>query len=413
MTDDNCKCRFCGSRLETVFADLGSTPLSNSYVTRADIEAGRDRSYPLVVRVCEVCFLVQADEVVRHAEIFDADYTYFSSYSDSWVAHAGRYARAMTERYGLTSSSLVAEVASNDGYLLQHFHAAGVPVLGIEPTASTANAAIARGIPTRIEYFGNVFGRQLAEEGLQADLIAANNVLAHVPDILDFSAGFRELLKEDGVATFEFPHILNLIRDVQFDTIYHEHFSYLGLLTIERIFKRAGLRVFDVEELPTHGGSLRLFACRLEARHGETPAVEAMRAKEREAKLDSIGGYAGFPARIENCLASFRRFLTDVRAAGKTVAAYGAAAKGNTFFNVCGVTAADIPLIADRSHAKQGKFLPGSHIPIVSPESLIETRPDYVVIVPWNLASEVRSQLKVLEGSGTRFVTAIPETRVL
>lgn len=413
MTNKTRHCRFCDAPLDVVFADLGSTPLSNAFVTEQDVAAGRDKSYPLNAHVCGSCFLVQADEVVRHADIFDADYTYFSSYSDSWVAHAKRYAQEMTERFGLGSNSQVVEVASNDGYLLQHFAANGVPVLGVEPTEGTAKAAIAKGIPSRIDYFGRELGRTLAAEGFSADLTAANNVLAHVPDIADFAAGFTELLKPNGVATFEFPHILNLIRFVQFDTIYHEHYSYLSLLTVEKIFDKVGLRVFDVENLTTHGGSLRVFACRKEAKFVPTAAVAAMRAAESEAQLDTLEGYAGFPARIAATCNSFRAFLANARADGKTVAAYGAAAKGNTFFNVCGVTADDISMIADKSHAKQGKLLPGSHIPVVTPEALAAARPDYVVIVPWNLADEIRQQLAHMEKSGTRFVTAIPETKVL
>lgn len=413
MTANSPACRFCGAPLDTLFADLGETPLSNSYVTEADVAAGRDTAHPLVVRVCGSCFLVQADEVVRHADIFDADYTYFSSYSDSWVAHAGRYAEAMRARFDLGSSSRVIEVASNDGYLLQHFKAAGVPVLGVEPTASTANAAIAKGIDTRIEYFGKAFGQKLAAEGMRADLTAANNVLAHVPDILDFACGFTEVLTPEGVATFEFPHLLNLINLVQFDTIYHEHFSYLSLLAVERVFDKAGLRVFDAEELPTHGGSLRVFACRKEAGHAELPGVEVIRAAEKAAGLDTLAGYAGFPEKIRACCESFRAFLDTARAEGRTVAAYGAAAKGNTFLNVCGVTAEEITMVADRSHAKQGKLLPGSHVPIVDPAELIASRPDYVVILPWNLADEIRAQLGELEQGGTRFVTAVPETRIL
>lgn len=406
-------CRFCGEPLIDEFADLGTTPLSNAFVSEADVAAGRDKAYPLKVHVCGSCFLVQADEVVSHADIFDADYTYFSSYSDSWVAHAKRYAQAMAARFGLDASSRVVEVASNDGYLLQHFVAMGVPVLGVEPTEGTAKAAIARGVPTRIAYFGRQTARKLAAEGIRADLTAANNVLAHVPDILDFAAGFAEILKPEGVATFEFPHVLNLIEQVQFDTIYHEHYSYLSLLAVETIFDKAGLRVFDVEDLPTHGGSLRVFACRKEAGHRETPAVARVRAAESAAGLDRLSGYTGFQARIEASCASFRAFLDTARSEGKTVAAYGAAAKGNTFFNVCGVTADDIAMIADRSHAKQGKLLPGSHVPVVSPEALVAARPDYVVIVPWNLADEIRAQLADMEAAGTRFVIAIPETRIL
>ena len=413
MTKASPDCRFCGEALDTLFADLGTTPLSNAYVTAEDIAENRDTAYPLVVRVCPHCFLVQAEEVVAHSDIFDRNYTYFSSYSDSWVAHAKRYAEDMERRFALGPESLVVEVASNDGYLLQHFKAAGIPVLGVEPTAGTAEAAIAKGIDTRIEYFNEATGKQLAAEGSLADLTAANNVLAHVPDILDFVRGFTEILAPDGAATFEFPHILNLIRLNQFDTIYHEHYSYLSLLTVERVFAKAGLRVFDIEKLPTHGGSLRVFACLETAKHQPTATVAEMRAEERAAELDRLEGYTGFQEQIRKACADFRAFLAKARAEGKTVVAYGAAAKGNTFFNVCGITADDIPLIADRSHAKQGKFLPGSHIPIVAPEDLVAAKPDYVMIVAWNLAEEIRSQLAGLERDGTQFVVAIPETRIL
>lgn len=405
-------CRFCGTQLTGVFADLGRTPLSNAYVSHADIDAGRDRAYPLVVRVCPACHLVQAQEVVEHADIFNAGYAYFSSYSDSWVRHAQHYAHAMTQRYGLDHTSQVIEVASNDGYLLQHFVAEGIPALGIEPTESTARAAIGKGVPTRVAYFGSAFGQQLADEGIAADLTVANNVLAHVPDIGDFAAGFAKVLKAEGVATFEFPHLLNLIRLVAFDTIYHEHYSYLSLLTVERIFETAGLRVFDVETLETHGGSLRVFACKEDASHVRLAAVDAIVGEEKAAGLDTLVAYQGFQAQIAACCDSFRSFLQTARAEGKTVAAYGAAAKGNTFFNVCGVTADDIELIADRSHAKQGKLLPGSHIPIVAPEQLIALKPDYVVIAAWNLVDEVRAQLSEMDSAGTRFVTAIPTTQV-
>lgn len=413
MTKASPDCRFCGEALDTIFADLGTTPLSNAYVTAEDIAENRDTAYPLVVRVCPNCFLVQAEEVVAHSDIFDRNYTYFSSYSDSWVAHAKRYAEDMEQRFALGPESLVVEVASNDGYLLQHFKAAGIPVLGVEPTAGTAEAAIAKGIDTRIDYFNEATGKQLAAEGRVADLTAANNVLAHVPDILDFVRGFAEILAPDGVATFEFPHILNLIRLNQFDTIYHEHYSYLSLFTVERVFTEAGLRVFDIEKLPTHGGSLRIFACLETAKHQTASAVADMRTEEKAAQLDRLEGYTGFQEQIRKACADFRAFLATARAEGKTVAAYGAAAKGNTFFNVCGITADDIPLIADRSHAKQGKFLPGSHIPIVAPEDLVAAKPDYVMIVAWNLAEEIRSQLADLERGGTKFVVAIPETRVL
>jgi SAM-dependent methyltransferase len=318
----------------------------------------------------------------------------------------------MIERFGLGPRSLVIEVASNDGYLLQHFIARGVPVLGVEPAANVAEAARAKGVPTEVAFFGKETARKLAARGLAADLAAANNVLAHVPDISDFVAGFAEILKPDGVATFEFPHVLNLIRELQFDTIYHEHFSYLSLVAVERVLAASGLVAFDVEELPTHGGSLRLYVCRQGAGHAPTPRLEAARAAERAACLDALEGYAGFAEQVEAVKASFLNFLARAKAEGKTVAAYGAAAKGNTFLNVCGVNANDIVCVYDRSTAKQGKFLPGSHIPIRAPATIGETRPDYLVILPWNLREEIVDQMAEIRQWGGKFVTAVPETRV-
>ncbi|MBI1981572.1 MAG: class I SAM-dependent methyltransferase [Methylocystis sp.] len=404
-------CRFCGAPLKHDFVDLGSTPLANSYVTADEIARGLDRSFPLHARVCDSCFLVQVDAPVSSEAIF-SDYAYFSSYSDSWVEHARRYADAMIERFGLGPQSLVIEVASNDGYLLQHFIARGAPVLGVEPAANVAEAARAKGVPTEVAFFGKETARKLAARGLAADLTAANNVLAHVPDVGDFVAGFAEILKPDGVATFEFPHVLNLIRELQFDTIYHEHFSYLSLVTVERVLAANGLVAFDVEELPTHGGSLRLFVCRKGAGHTPTPRLEAARGAERAARLDAIEGYAGFAEKVEAVKASFLNFLARAKAEGKTVAAYGAAAKGNTFLNVCGVNASDIVCVYDRSAAKQGKFLPGSHIPIRAPATIADTRPDYLVILPWNLREEIVSQMAEMRQWGGKFVTAVPETRV-
>lgn len=411
MSSNQRACRFCGAPLTHVMADLGTTPLSNQYVTDAQMQAGLDKAYPLIARACSSCWLVQADEVVGHDAIFDEDYMYFSSYSDSWVAHAKRYANAMIERFSLDESSLVVEVASNDGYLLQHFHARNIPVLGVEPTASTAQAALDKGIPTRVDYFGKKTGASLADKGLKADLMAANNVLAHVPDIADFAAGFTEVLKPEGVVTFEFPHLLNLMKLGQFDTIYHEHYSYLSLLFVEQLMERVGLRVFDVEELTTHGGSLRIYACHKTASHAVMPTVAEIVRQEREAGLDGAAAYAAFAELVERSKASFLTFLDKAKAEGKSVYAYGAAAKGNTFFNVCGIGEKDIVCIADRSHAKQGKRLPGSHIPIVSPEELLQASPDYVVIVPWNLVDEIRASLQPLADKGTQFLTTIPETR--
>ncbi|MDB5449802.1 MAG: SAM-dependent methyltransferase, partial [Phenylobacterium sp.] len=335
-------CRFCGKPLTHTFVDLGRQPLANSYLTRAELEAGTEQAYPLHARVCDNCFLVQVDDAVPAEAIFDEGYAYFSSYSPSWVEHARRYAAAMTERFGLGPESLVVEVASNDGYLLQHFGAADIPVLGIEPTANTAEAARARGVPTEVMFFNEQTGRELAARGQRADLMAANNVLAHVPDIGGFMAGFRHVLKEEGVLTFEFPHLLNLIEKVQFDTIYHEHFSYLSLVAVEQVLAANGLRPFDVELLPTHGGSLRLFCVHVGSGYEETEALRALRAREAAGGLDRIETYGGFTPRVEAVRDSFRGFLDSAKAEGKRIAAYGAAAKGNTFLNYCGTTADDI-----------------------------------------------------------------------
>jgi SAM-dependent methyltransferase len=405
-------CRFCSTPLAEPMIDLGQQPLANSNLREGQQKA--ERRFPLVVS-CPSCLLVQADHSVPADAIFNEDYAYFSSYAASWVAHAQRYAEAMIARFGLGPTSLVAEAASNDGYLLQHFHNSGIPVLGIEPTANTAEAARAKGIETVVDFFGEQLGAKLAASGKAADLIAANNVLAHVPDIRDFVTGFTRLLKPDGVATFEFPHLLNMIRLVQFDTIYHEHYSYLSLTAVKRIFEACGLRVFDIERLPTHGGSLRVFACRKEARHVETQAVVACLSEERDAGLADATSeaYRGFQAKAEHARASFLAFLAKAKTEGKTVAGYGAAAKGNTFLNFCGVSSADLTLIADASHAKQGRLAPGTHIPIVSPNALRAAKPDYVVILPWNLAEEISKAMSDIRAYGGRFVIAIPETRIL
>jgi SAM-dependent methyltransferase len=406
-------CRFCRAPLTQVFLDLGQQPLANSYLTPAQLAAGTERAYPLKTWVCGACFLVQAEDPVSADEIFDEGYAYFSSYSESWVAHAKRYAEAMTARFGLGPQSLVIEVASNDGYLLQHFKAAGIPVLGIEPTANTAEAAVARGVPTEVCFFNAATGRELAARGVAADLMAGNNVLAHVPDIGDFVAGFPLVLKPQGVLTFEFPHLLNLIEKVQFDTIYHEHFSYLSLLAVEKVLRANGMRPFDVELLPTHGGSLRLFCARDESDHVETPALADLRAREQAAGLDRLETYGGFTARVEAVRKDFLAFLAKAKAQGKTVAAYGAAAKGNTFLNYCGVTADDIVAAFDANPHKQDRFLPGSHVPIHAPAKVAEIRPDYLVILPWNLKDEIMGQLAFIKDWGGQFVIAAPETRVV
>ena len=406
-------CRYCAAPLTLTLVDLGATPLANSYLPPSPEAVAEERSFPLRVMVCRDCRLVQTTETVPAGAIFSHDYAYLSSYSASWVAHARRYAEAMISRFGLTPGSLVAEVASNDGYLLQHFVAARIPVLGIEPAGHAAGLAKERGVPTRVAFFGRAFAQRLAAEGRRADLIAANNVLAHVPDIRDFAAGFADFLAPEGIATFEFPHLLNLLRDVQFDTIYHEHYSYLSLLFVERLLGSVGLRVFDVEELPTHGGSLRVFACHEAAGHAEGAGLAKVRADEAAAGLDGDAAYGAFAPRVRAVCAAFHDFLDRAAAEGATVAGYGAAAKGNTFLNVCGVGADRVAFVADRNPEKQGRLLPGSHIPVLAPEALYQRRPGYVVILPWNLAREVSADHAGIAAWGGRFVTAVPELRVL
>lgn len=407
-------CRFCRAPLTQTFLDLGDQPLANSYLTKAQLESGKEGFYPLHTRVCGTCFLVQADDPVAADAIFDEGYAYFSAYSESWVAHAKRYAEAMAARFGLGPQSLVIEVASNDGYLLQHFKAMGVPVLGIEPTANTAEVAIKeRGVPTEVTFFNGATGRDLKARGISADLMAGNNVLAHVPDIGDFVAGFQHVLKPEGVLTFEFPHLLNLIEKVQFDTIYHEHYSYLSLLAVEKVLHANGLRPFDVELLATHGGSLRLFCAHEASAHQETQALKDLRAREHAARLDQPAGYEGFAARVEEVRRGFLEFLAKAKSEGKTVAAYGAAAKGNTFLNYAGVTPADIVAVFDANPHKQGRFLPGTHIPIHAPAAIADFKPDYVVILPWNLKDEIMGQLAYIRDWGGQFVTAAPDTKVV
>jgi SAM-dependent methyltransferase len=406
-------CRLCGAALQRSLIDLGSTPLANCYVTPEEAARGADRPYPLQVLVCDRCLLVQVGETVPPEAIFAADYAYFSSFSASWVAHAQRYATAMAARFDLGPGSLVAEVASNDGYLLQHFRAMDIPVLGIEPAAGVAAAARRIGVRTEQMFFGVNTAEGLASCYGHADLIAANNVLAHVPDLPGFVAGFTALLRPEGVATFEFPHLLSLLDRVQFDTIYHEHFSYLSLLVVEHVLRDAGLRVFDVECLPTHGGSLRVFACHANASHAARPGLDAVRAQEAAAGLHCPETYDSFGPKVARIQRVFCEFVASRHARGRSLAAYGAAAKGNTFLNSCGITASDVMCVADRNPEKQGKLLPGSHIPVVSPEALAAARPDDVLILPWNLADEVAAELASLRAGGTRLWVAVPEPRAL
>ena len=405
-------CRFCGAPLTLTLVDLGTMPLANSYLTAAQLARPEPR-YPLHARVCGTCRLVQVDAVVPPEHIF-SDYAYFSSVATSWVEHARRFTVMARRRWRLGLASKVVEVASNDGYLLRHFVAAGVPVLGIEPAANVAAEARAGGVPTEVAFFGRETAQRLHDEGVAADLMVANNVLAHVPDINDFVAGFAILLKRNGVASFEFPHLLRLIEGVQFDTIYHEHFSYLSLLAVERIFAAHGLRVFDVEELPTHGGSLRVMASRIDGRRRrEGAGLRKVRADEAAAGLAQDDAYRGFARRVEGVREDLLAFLREAKAVGRGVAAYGAAAKGNTLLNYCGIGPDLIAYAVDRSTHKQGLYLPGSHLPIFAPERLEETRPDYVLILPWNLKTEILAGMSAVRRWGGRFVIAIPALAVL
>jgi 2-polyprenyl-3-methyl-5-hydroxy-6-metoxy-1,4-benzoquinol methylase len=405
------QCRLCGARLTRTFVDLGMSPLCESYVPEDRLDEA-EVFYPLHVRICEGCLLVQLPAYVSGEEIF-SEYAYFSSYSDTWVEHARRYAHAMTGRLGLTSASLVTEVASNDGYLLQHFQAEGIPVLGIEPAANVAAAARSRGIPTEMQFLGAEVGREIARRHGRADLVVANNVFAHVPDIRGFSAGLRALVKDEGMVTLEFPHLQRLIEERQYDTIYHEHFSYLSLLTSSRALATAGLRVVDVEELATHGGSLRLYAQPEENCGEPTARVKAVLAAEEAAGLHTVAGHDGFAPAVLQIKSDLLRFLLTVAGEGKSIAGYGAPGKGNTLLNHCGIRADLLPYTVDKNPLKQGKFLPGTRIPIYPPGRLAETRPDYVLVLPWNLREEISQQLTYVRAWGGRFVFPIPALDVV
>ncbi|AFL72922.1 class I SAM-dependent methyltransferase [Thiocystis violascens] len=405
------KCRHCQTPLRTVFVDLGSAPPSNAYLSAAALDAA-EIWHPLRVLVCERCWLVQTQDFARPDELFSPDYAYFSSTSRGWVAHAARYADAMIERLRLVPDSLVIEVAANDGYLLRHFVAAGIPCLGIEPTASTAAAAERLGIPVLRDFFGEAFARRLAADGRLADLIVGNNVYAHVPDIDDFTRGLKAALKPGGTITLEFPHLSRLIEQAQFDTIYHEHFSYLSLFSVAHIFKAAGLRVWDVEELPTHGGSLRVFGCHSRDSRQDTPAVERLLTDEARRGLRSIATYRDFQVRADRIKNDLLAFLIEQKRADRTVAAYGAAAKGNTLLNYAGVKPDLLPFVCDAAPSKQGKFLPGSRIPIVDESQIRQHRPDYILILPWNLREEVMEQLHDVGDWEGQFVTAVPRLEI-
>lgn len=407
------KCRNCGAQLTTVFADLGSSPPSNSYLTKEQI-CQPEEVYPLKLFVCNNCLLVQIDEYKKANEIFSADYAYFSSYSDSWLKHCQQYTEMIIPGFGISKDSLVVEVASNDGYLLQYFREREIPVLGIEPTAGTAKVAIDKGIPTRIVFFSTDLASTLKEEGIQADLIIGNNVLAHVPDVHDFVQGLKILLKSNGLITLEFPHVLKLIENSEFDTIYHEHFSYFSLFSVSDIMSRQDLTIFDVEELPTHGGSLRLFV----KHKGDNSkaikeSVKMILDKEHRAGLLDILGYTGFQERIEKIKETLLSFLNECKNNGKLVVAYGAAAKGNTLLNFCGINEDLIKFVADRSPYKQNKFLPGSKIPIVDEREILRNKPDFVLVLPWNIMEEIMNQLKYIRSWGGIFIVVIPELQIL
>ncbi len=405
-------CRLCAAPLRHTFVDLGMSPLANSFLTAEQLEE-KEPFYPLHVLVCGSCFLVQLEEFERPEKIF-SDYVYFSSFSPSWVRHAKNYTEQMARRFGIDGNKLVVEIASNDGYLLQHFVADGVPVLGIEPAANVAAEARKKNVPTLVEFFGSELAKRLAAEGKRADLLLGNNVLAHVPALRDFVAGLGILLKPQGVITMEFPHLLSLIQQNQFDTIYHEHFSYFSLAVVERLFREHGLVIFDVEELPTHGGSLRIFA-----RHGSdaskpvTAAIERLKEKERSAGLESMTAYEAFAARVKECKRALVEFVKQVKRGGKKIAGYGAPAKGNTLLNYCGIGRDLLDYTVDVSPHKQGRYLPGTHIPVYAPEKLWETRPDYVLILPWNLRDEIMPANSSIHEWGGKFVTPIPSVEVL
>lgn len=406
-------CRHCRTALHLPFLDLGSAPPSNAYLTAADLHRP-EQWLPLRVMICERCWLAQTEDFSRPDSLFAADYAYFSSFSATWLEHARSYVQTMTERFQLGEQSLVIEVAANDGYLLQYVQQAGIPCLGIEPTAGTAGAARAKGLTIIEDFFGEDLAQRLAAEGRSADLMAANNVLAHVPDINDFVGGFTLLLKASGVATFEFPHLLRLVKENQFDTVYHEHYSYLSLVAIERIFAEKGLQIFDVEKLPTHGGSLRVYAQRADVGgRSRTPPVDDLLSEEKAAGITEVSFYAGLQKKAEQIKNDLLFFLLEARRQGLTVAAYGAAAKGNTLLNFAGVKPDLLHYVADRNPAKQGKFMPGSRIPIVDEAHLQRHRPDRVLILPWNLRDEVVKQLDYIREWGGRFVTAIPHIEVL
>lgn len=403
------ECRFCKNKVLNVFADLVNSPASNSYLTHSQLNEP-EIYYPLKVLVCNKCFLVQVDEHKKSAEIFNSEYAYFSSFSKSWLAHSKKYTELMISRFGLNEKSLVTEIASNDGYLLQYFMNKKIPVLGIEPTSNTATVAIEKGIPTIVDFFGIKLAKTQVQKNKKADLLLGNNVLAHVPDINDFVGGMKLLLKETGVITMEFPHLYQLVKNNQFDTIYHEHFSYLSLNTVKNIFEAQGLELFDVEEVSTHGGSLRIYAKHFEDKSKLiSDNVDNILKKETKEGMLSIGYYQGFQSKIDEIKNELISFLLKQKSLGKTVAAYGAAAKGNTLLNYCGIKNDLIQFVVDANPTKQNKYLPGSHIPIYNEDKLKKVKPDFLIILPWNIKEEIITQLEYVKQWNARFVTFIPK----
>lgn len=406
------QCRSCGAPLTRAICDLGLSPVSNAFIKREDAAKG-EMFYPLKACVCERCWLVQLEGSPSSDVHFHDDYVYFSSFSTSWLDHARRYVEMITARLQLSPGSRVMEIASNDGYLLQFFVAAGIPALGIEPTGNTAAAARLKGVETRELFFGKDTARHLAAASWSVDLLLGNNVLAHVPDINDFVAGMPQVLKPSGVVTLEFPHLLSLIEQNQFDTIYHEHYSYLSMLALLPIFGRAGLRIFDVEQLSTHGGSLRIYLCHIAAAYQQTPAVTRIEQEERAAGLGDIARYDTFARRVAATKRELLRFLMDAKDRAKTVAAYGAAAKGNTLLNYCGIRSDMIDFVADKNPAKQGRLLPGSRIPVCDPDQILNCKPDYLLVLPWNIKDEVMAEMATIRQWGGQFVVPIPRLEIL
>lgn len=405
-------CRHCGTFLKHIFIDLGCMPPSNAYLVKNNLKKS-EISYPLKVFVCEQCWLVQTEDHTNAKELFNSKYAYFSSTSVSWLSHAKNYCDKMIRKFNLTNKSYVIEIASNDGYLLKNFLEADIPCLGIEPTNSTADAAEKIGIPVLRKFFSRELGQRLALDKKKADLIIGNNVYAHVPDINDFTLGLKKILKKNGTITLEFPHLMNLIKYKQFDTIYHEHFSYLSLYTVCVIFKKAGLRVFNVEELNTHGGSIRIFGCHFNDIRKTLNTVYLLLQKEKKRGLQKIQTYKNFQIQVEKIKNDLIKFLFKQKIKGKKVVAYGAAAKGNTLLNYCGIKENLLPIIFDAAKSKQGRYMPGSHIPIFPSKHIAKIKPDYVLILPWNISDEIKIQNAILKKNGTQFLVAIPRLKIL